>query len=422
MCLRSALTLAIFALTMLLVVLRPRHWPEAIWTCLGAGLLLLLRFVSPREVVAVVGQAGDALLFLVALLILSALLERSGFFDWTAIAAARLAGGRVRTLYRNVFILGALITTVLSLDTTAVILTPIVLAFVRRLKLPGRPFVFACAFVANTASLLLPVSNLTNLLFVSAFHFSFAGFASRMLLPSIVAVATNYWLFRYLFRDELPARFDAAQLPSLQSVVPHRGYFRGAVGVLIAICVGYFVGPLVHAKPYQVGFIGCAILMIIALYTGRFSLDMVRRIQWSIFPFIIGLFVVVQAVQDLGVGRAVASILKRLPDNPLIAATASAFVAGLASNLVNNLPAALLARDALQTAHAPDVSIYGALLGTNIGPNIVVIGSLATMLVLTRARSEGDAPTNREVWRVGLRVTPLVLLAASIALGLVFLF
>ncbi len=419
--LRLPLTLAIFAATMMLVIIRPRKWPEALWTCLGAALLLALRALSPREALAVVGQAGGALAFLAALLVLSALIERSGFFDWTAIVAAQRAGGRVRTLYRNVFILGAVVTIALSLDTTAVILTPIVLSFVRRLRLPARPFVFACAFVANVASLLLPVSNLSNLIFASTFQFSFVAFALRMLMPSIVTLFVNYWLFSRLFCAELAAQFAVDELPDLASVIPHRAYFRWSVGVLIGVCVGYFVAPLVHAQPYEVGFLGCAILSLAALFTRQLKLDMARRIQWSIFPFVIGLFLVVRAVENLGFGRVVAAWLAHLPANPVVASVVSAFVAALASNVVNNLPAALLARDILQTSQAANPLVYGALLGTNIGPNIVVVGSLATMLVLTRARSEGDAPTNLDFLRVGLRVTPLVLLAAALTLGVQFL-
>lgn len=418
--LRLTLTLVIFALTMLLVVVRPRQWPESLWTCLGASLLLALRVVSPHEVVAVVGQAGGALLFLAALLPLAALIERSGFFDWTAIVAARAARGRTRVLYRNVFILGALVTTVLSLDTTAVILTPIVLSFVRRLQLPPRPFVFACAFVANLASLLLPVSNLSNLIFAATFHFSFGAFALRMLLPQLVALLVNYWLFVRLFRDQLPTEF-AGELPAAASVIPQRGYFRWSAGVLIAVCVGYFVAPLIHAQPYEVGFVGCAVLAGAALWTRQLTFDLVRRTQWSIFPFVIGLFVVVRAVQNLGLDAGGAALLARLPRNPVVAGLASAFGAAVASNLVNNLPAALMARDILHTAHASPAAISGALLGTNIGPNIVVIGSLATMLVLTRARAEGDAPSNLDFLRVGLRVTPLVLAAAALTTGLLFL-
>ena len=159
-------------------------------------------------------------------------IRKSGFFEWVAIRAAHAARGDARRLFRNVFLLGTVITAVLSLDTTAVILTPLTLAFVTRLKVPARPYVFACAFVANTASLLLPVSNLTNLLFMETFHLPFSGFVARMALPQFAALVVNYACFRFLFREQLQKHFDLAVLPEPLSVVPHRRYFEGAVVIL----------------------------------------------------------------------------------------------------------------------------------------------------------------------------------------------
>ena len=183
------LTLAVFVLTLALLFLRPGNLHEAWATCLGGALMLLLRLETPLQAWKTMMQGLDVLAFLLALMLLSALLDKAGFFAWAAILAARAARGDGKALFRNVFLLGALVTAFLSLDTTAIILTPVVLAFVKRLNLPARPFLLACAFVANTASLLLPVSNLTNLLFQSAFHLQFGVFALRMAGPQIAALA-----------------------------------------------------------------------------------------------------------------------------------------------------------------------------------------------------------------------------------------
>ena len=414
-------TLGVFVVTMALVMRRPFGLPEAIWTCLGALVLLSCGLASLTDVRTVLHAAAEPLYFLAALLLLAALIERSGFFEWAALGAARLAGGNGKALYRNVFILGGAITAILSLDTTAVILTPIVVALVRRLELPSRPFIFACAFVANMGSLALPVSNLTNLLFVSAFELPFAEFALRLALPNLVALATNYWLFSRLFREQVPQKFALEELPPGRSVVPHAGFFACSVGVLGGVCVGYFAAPLFGLAPYLVGFAGAALLLFAGLITRRVGVTFVRDIPWSIFPFIIGLFVIVQAVEALAPAGAAAALMAGLPSSPWLSIPTTALIAGLTSNLVNNLPAALLARDALQAGHAPLPTIYGALLGTNLGPNVLVIGSLATMLVLTRARETGDAPSNADVFWIGLRVTPIVLSAASLALALSFL-
>lgn len=412
-----ALTVIVFVATLALVLKRPRGTHEALWTTLGALAMLVLGLVTPRDVVSVAESGKEALLFLLALLLLSALLEKSGFFEWAAVHAARAARGDGRALYRNVFILGALITAVLSLDTTAVILTPLVLAFVRRLRLPARPYVFACAFIANTASLPLPVSNLTNLLFASAFNFSFRAYAARMILPQLIALIANYALFRRAFRDELPPRFDPSVLPDPESVVPHRGYFRAATAALGVVLIGYFVAPHYGVTPYAVAFALAAPLFVYAFASKQASLTLFRELSWGVFPFVLGLFVVVRAVDKLGLTELGAAWLARshlaAPLDVLVPAGATA----VASNLINNLPAALLARGVLTAAHAPEPSVYGALLGADIGPNITIFGSLATILVLSEARKKGEDLGGMDILRVGIKVTPQVLLAAALVLS-----
>ena len=416
------LTLAVAALTLLLVLTRPRGWHEAWWTVGGGALMLALRLETPAQAWQVMRTGQDALLFLLALLLLSALLERSGFFDWSSIQAVRLARGDGRRLYRNVFVLGALITASLSLDTTAVILTPVVLAFVARLKLPARPYIFACAFVANVASLTLPVSNLTNLLFTGAFGLPFGGFALRMLLPQGAALLTNYALFRWCFRGDLPEKFSGDDLPDPQTVVPDVGYFRAAVAVLGLVLVGYFAAPFAHLPPYAVGFAGCLALAVWGVRARQVDGTLLREVSWPVFPFVVGLFVVIGGVENLGLTGPMAGWLLRLDTHPLAGMAAMAGGAGLASNVVNNIPAALLARSVLQQSHAHAPLVYAALLGTNIGPNLTLSGSLATLLVLTSARKKGEDIRALDFFKVGLLVTPLTLLTAVLALWLTFRF
>jgi len=417
---RFWLTLAVFAATLFFVLTKPRGLHEA-WGAAGGGvLMLLLRLETPAQAGRVTRTGQDALLFLLSLLLLSALLERSGFFEWASVQAARLAQGDGRRLYRNVFLLGAIITATLSLDTTAVILTPVVLGFVRRLNLPARPYIFACAFVANAASLPLPVSNLTNLLFAGAFHLPFAGFFLRMALPQCAALALNYALFRRLFRADLPAKFARETLPEAASVIPEKSYFRAAVGILGFVLIGYFAAPFASLPPYAVGFAGCLALAVWGVRAGRVDWNLVREISWPVFPFVVGLFVVIGGVENLGLTGHIAAGLADL-HSPLLRLLAVAGGAGAASNIVNNIPAALLARTVLQQAHGGPPLVYAALLGTNIGPNITLSGSLATLLVLTAARKKGEDLRALDFLRIGLMVTPLTLLAATLTLWLSFL-
>jgi arsenical pump membrane protein len=412
-----ALTVLVFALTLVLILIRPRGLNEAWATVLGGGLMLLLRLETPAQAWGTIAQGADVLLFLLGLLILSDLLRVSGFFEWAAILAARSAAGDGKALYRNVFLLGAVTTAFLSLDTTAVILTPVVLACVSRLRLTSRPYLLACAFVANTGSLLLPVSNLTNLLFVSAFHWGFGAFLFRMALPQVAALWVNYWLFRRLFAKELPLRFEMGDLPGPQTVLPDMPYFRGAVAVLLLVLVGYFVGSLVHIPPFVVALTGCVVLFLWGVWRKQVGAKIVREISWPIFPFVIGLFVVVRGVENLGLAGLAAHGLASVGHAPLAQALAAAFGAGIGSNVVNNIPMALLAISSLRHGAAPAAQ-YGALLGCDLGPNLTVAGSLATMLVITTARRQGEDVGARDFFGTGLRTMPLILLAAGLALWL----
>jgi arsenical pump membrane protein len=281
--------------------------------------------------------------------------------------------------------------------------------------------VFACAFVANNASLFLPVSNLTNLLFASTFHFSFLRFAARMLVPQIVALVVNYAVFRRLFASELPAAFDASLLPDPDSVVPHRGYFRAAAAVLALVLAGYFVAPFAHVEPYVIGGAGAALLLVIGVATGRVRASLAKEISWGVFPFVIGLFIVVRAALDAGLRQLSEAGFTRVSPPPPLDVIVPSLVTTFASNLINNLPAALLARGTLEQGHASEPAIYGALLGSNLGPNITIVGSLATLLVLGSAKKKGVDLGAKDLLRIGGITTPLVLLAAGLSLSLTFL-
>ncbi len=416
-----ALTLAVFLLTLILIVLRPRNLNEAWAAALGGTLMLVLGLVSVHQAWQVTARGAETLAFLLALMLLSELLDKSGFFSWAAVHAARLARGKGVRLYRNVFLLGALTTALLSLDTTAIILTPIVLAFVQQLKIPAKPFLLACAFVANTGSLLLPVSNLTNLLFQSAFHFSFGAFALRMLLPQVLGVWLNYQIFRGLFRKDIPEGVATDTLPEPKSLVPDQPYFRAALGVLALTLVGYFAAALNHIAPFWVALAGCLVLLGAGLARKQVGPEIIREISWPLFPFVVGLFIVVQGMENLGLTHLLGRGLHAAGPSPLAQTLTAAFGAGVGSNIVNNIPMALLSISALQSAHSGAPALYGALVGCNLGPNLTVTGSLATMLVITSARKKGEDVGAIEFLRAGLWTTPLLLLIVALAVWATFL-
>jgi arsenical pump membrane protein len=417
---RILITLAIFAAMLILMVVRPRRWNEAWWTMLAAAAMLALGLVTPREAVGTVLAGKNVLLFLLSLLVLSLLIGKSGFFEWAAIRCARVARGDAHSLYRNAFVAGAIITAILSLDTTAVMLTPVMLALVKRLKVPAAPYVVLCAFVANVGSLALPISNLTNLLFADAFHQTFAAFAARMIVPQLVALAITYAVLRWHFRRDLPVRFDGEALPEPATVVPHHAYFLTCVTVLALVLIGYFLAPLMGLEPYVFAFAGCGVLAVAGALAGCVHLRVARELAWDIFPFVIGLFIAVQGLENLGIVSAGAGWLESMrhgsPEKFLAAAGATA----LASNIMNNLPAALIARSVLLRSHAPMGSVLAALIGADVGPMITPFGSLATMLVLSFARRNGEEVHTGKLVMLGLWAVPAIVVLTTVTLALTF--
>jgi arsenical pump membrane protein len=298
-----------------------------------------------------------------------------------------------------------------------VLLTPLVLVCAQRAGLPAKPFVVLCALVSNVASLLLPVSNLTNLLLVHLTEASFARFVAVQLLPQLVVLGVLWAGLAAWYRKEIPARFEVASLPEPGSVVPDEAFFRGALAVLAAVLVGYFVASRVGFPVYAVAFAGVAGLLGLAAARKRLRLSWFLELPLGVFPFVAGLFVLVQALENLGLQTPAVAWLRE-PHSTLGLLLGTTGAAALASNVLNNLPAVLLGHSILSTAASPPAAVYGVLLGANLGPCIGVYGSLATVLVLAEARRRGVVVRGVELSRLGLWLTPLMLLSGGAALWL----
>jgi arsenical pump membrane protein len=398
------------------VLRRPGGYNEAWWTCGGAALALALGLVRPGQALGVLAEGKDALLFLLALLLLSLLLDKSGFFEWAALGCARASGGGGGRLFLYFLLLGALVTIMLSLDTTAVLLTPLVLVCAQKVRFPAKPFVVLCALVSNVASLLLPVSNLTNLLLVHLTRASFARFVAVQLLPQLLLLAVLAAALWAVFRREVPARFDVSQLPA--SVVPDRPFFHGALWVLGSVLLGYFLASRFGFPVWAVAFAGVAALLVLGAVRRQLRLAWAKEVPLGIFAFVGGLFILVRAVENLALEQPAVAWL-RAPHETLSLLAGTTVASTLLSNVVNNLPAVLLARGVLEQASAPPAAVYGVLLGANVGPCLGVYGSLATVLVLAEARRRGVEVKGMELARIGLWLTPLLLLSGGAALWLV---
>jgi arsenical pump membrane protein len=401
-----AIALLLLAVVLGLAVARPQGWSEALVAVPAAAILIAIGAISVRQAAAQIAGLAPVVAFLGAVLVLAKLCDDEGLFEYAGAAMARTSP-RGGGLLRQVFVIAAVITAVLSLDATVVLLTPVVLVSVRRLRTPVRPYAYATAHLANAASLLLPVSNLTNLLAFHAAKLSFAKFTLLMALPWLAAVAALYAVFRVFFARDL------RQPPDPEEVGPAP---RPPVFVLLVVAltlIGFAFSQSVGVAPAWVALAGAMVLAVRSLRRRHTSLGQIARsVNVSFCLFVLALGVIVQAITLNGMGRAMSAVLPSGATLPALLTIAA--VAALLANVVNNLPATLV----LVPLVAPSgpVAILAVLIGVNIGPNLTYVGSLSNLLwrgVLRRHNVEAGVG---EYTRLGLCTVPTALVVAVLAL------
>ena len=413
---RAMLVLAILATTLILMLVRPGDRAEAWYAAGGAIGMVAIGAVPLPAVPGLVRETENVLLFLAGMMLLTGVAERAGVFTALADGCVRLANGQGRRLYVLLFLLGALVTATLSLDVTVIMLTPIVATIAVRRRLDPVPFLFACVFVANTASLVLPVSNLTNLLVFARLEPGFAPFVATMWLPNLVSATVNLGLFLWLFRDRIPQRFATDNLPptALDRWLVVAGSVTGATLVAI-FALGLADLPLWWAA---VG--GGGLLAIVAAARGRLTArHLAHDLSPGIFIFVIAMTVVVEGFRrEFLEGRHIP-----LPHGPALVAVTGIVGGAVGSNIVNNIPMTVLALSILDGVK-PELQqalAYGTLVGVNIGPALTTYGSLATMLWLTLVRRRDIAISTGDYLRVSLVTVPVVLAATGLTLVAVLL-
>jgi arsenical pump membrane protein len=362
----------------------------------------------------------DVFLFFLGMLTVTALAEQAGIFSWLAVWAAWLSCGSRRRLFLNVLILGVLISTFLTNDATALILSPLVYSTVRLLELDPLPYMFACTFIADTASLTLPVSNPINILVGEHFGLTAVGFLRYLLLPSLVAIAINVAVFLVLFRRRVGGRFEPALLREREAPPSHPGFFTYTAVLLLLLAVAFVAGGVTGIPAGIIALAGAALLLggaaaLRAVDARRFAHDF----SWGIFPFVAGLFVLVGGIERVGLTASLGHVLHSAPGNPLVSALLSTGVSAAGTNLINNVPMALMMVSAIGPAHGAvgHALVYGTLLGCDLGPNLTTTGSLSTMLWLLLLRQRGLEISSLQYLRLGVIVTPLMLLATALILG-----
>lgn len=395
------------------VITRPFRWPEAIWAVLGAALLLIFGLMPLSAGLAAVGKGTDVYLFLIGMMLLSETAREQGVFDWVAATAVINAKGSTARLFLLVYATGVLTTTFLSNDATAVVLTPAVYAAARTGKAEPLPLLFACALIANAASFVLPISNPANLVLYGGTMPPLGRWFGSFALPSLAAIVVTYAALRWIERSRLAG--------SCASDVERAPLSTGGKAAFVGIAATAILLIVMSALDLPLGLptalAGLATTLGVCALARRSPIALARSVSWSVLPLVAGLFVLVEALDRTGVIGRVADALRAAAADPAKGAAVAGTALAFASNLMNNLPAGLVASTAVAQAHPPRLIVDGLLIGVDLGPNLSITGSLATILWLQAIRREGEDVGFWSFLKVGI-VTMVPALAAALGVRL----
>jgi arsenical pump membrane protein len=407
----------IVAFSIALMLTRPRGIPEVWWISGGALLLIALRLVSLKLAGQAVAKGTDVYLFLIGMMLLSELAREQGVFDWVSSVAVRGAKGSCARLFLLVYGVGTLVTIFMSNDATAVVLTPAILTAVRKAKVSPLPYLFVCALIANAASFVLPISNPANLVVFHTGMPPLGRWLADFGVPSLLSIAVTFIVMRFLFRDELCKRIECEVEDAKLS----------GNGKLVLAGLAMMIAVLLTASAMKkdLGLPTClaalVITAVVSIKSKSNPINLAREISWATLLLVAGLFVMVDAVESqgaLGLTQQWLAWASHLGQSS--GALVVGFAVGIANNIVNNLPLGLIAGGTIQAAHTKGLMANAVLIGVDLGPNLSVTGSLATILWLLALRKEsrdkaGGEKLDVSFWKflkVGVVAMPTALFAA----------
>lgn len=410
MTLSNAVIWLIAAATTMAILFRPWRLPEYVWATSGAVALVVLGLLPAAQAGSAILEGTDVYLFLIGMMLVAEVARQAGLFDWVAVAAADHAAGSARRLFDLVFLVGTVVTVLLSNDATAVVLTPAVYAVARVVGAPPLPYLYVCAFIANAASFVLPISNPANLVVFGDRMPALGPWLAHFALPSALAIGSTYVTLRLVFRDDLRQPLKAS--PPLPPMTwPLR---MAALGVAITAGTLLITSALGHRLGLPTLIAGCVSAALVLAVTRSGPLRLIKGVAWGVLPLVAGLFVLVEGMAASGVLQDLADMMRGLSADAAL--WAGGVGAALSGNVINNLPAGLMAGTLARMADLSSAANAALLIGIDLGPNLSVSGSLATLLWLLAVRREGMHISALSFLRLGIVVMPPALILALGAL------
>jgi len=414
------LAVSLFLATLVFVIWQPRGLQIGTTAVVGAVAAVVLGVVSITDVWTVTSIVWDATLAFIGIILLSMVLDEIGFFEWAALKMARLSGGNGHLMFVYILILGALVSALFANDGAALILTPIVLAKMKHLKMnPIAMFAFLMAggFIGDSASNPLVISNLTNIVTAGYFGIGFWEYAKTMFLPNLLSIIASIAVLWIYFRKDIPTFIDITQLATPESAIKNMTMFRRSWWFLALLMAGYFIGDAYHLPVSVFALGGALVFLAIATYFKATKPIMtIKAAPWQVVWFSIGLYVVVYGLKNGGLTTYLAGVITELQSmGNVYAVIGTGFLSAILSSVMNNMPT-IMVMDIAIAEGGHSALAYANIIGCNLGPKMTPIGSLATLLWLHVLAQKGVKIGWGEYMKVGLVITPPVLLAALVGL------
>jgi len=417
------LAFSVFIITLLFIIWQPRDLQIGTSAVVGAVVALLVGVVSFEDVITVTSIVWDATLAFIGIIILSMVLDEIGFFEWAAIKMAKLSGGSGNKMFVYILLLGAVVAAFFANDGAALILTPILLAKMKYLKMKPLPifaFLMAGGFIGDSASNPLVISNLTNIVTVGYFDIGFVEYAKNMFLPNLLSIFASIAILWFYFRKDIPLKVDVLELPEASSVIRNQTMFKISWFFLALLMLGYFIGDRYHLPVSLFALGGALLFLLIANYYKAVKpLMTIKAAPWQVVWFSVGLYVVVYGLKNAGLTDVISSwIIALTAYGKTTAIIGTGFLSAFISSIMNNMPTIMIMDIAIDKVGyaGHEALVYANILGSNLGPKMTPIGSLATLLWLHVLKQKGVKISWAQYMKVGLVITPPVLLTALLGL------